>query len=181
MDLRLRRAGSADTGAAQALYRQILAHLGATVDFPHWHSENHPSPEQVQRWVDLGTLFLAVTPVVDPAEERIAGAVVLDHEAPEAYQAASWAVPASRGEVLLVHALGVSPDHLRQGVARLLIAGALEVARQKDCRTVRLDVYVENLPARELYARCGFTDLGLHTVRYEGTDLSQFHLFERLL
>lgn len=27
----------------------------------------------------------------------------------------------------------------------------------------------------------GFTDLGVHTLRYEGADLSQFHLFEYVL
>ncbi|ETJ01056.1 MAG: hypothetical protein Q605_AUC01135G0002, partial [Actinomyces urogenitalis DORA_12] len=46
---------------------------------------------------------------------------------------------------------------------------------------VRLDTYVENLPARRLYERYGFTDLGCHTLTYEGTDLNQFHLFEYLL
>ena len=48
-------------------------------------------------------------------------------------------------------------------------------------RVVRLDTYVENLPARRLYERCGFTDLGCHTVRYDGTELDQFHLFEYVL
>lgn len=36
-------------------------------------------------------------------------------------------------------------------------------------------------PARKLYPRYGFTDLGCHTVKYEGIDLSKFHLFEYVL
>lgn len=36
-------------------------------------------------------------------------------------------------------------------------------------------------PARELYIRCGFTDLGEHSIHYEGTDLTRFHLFEYVL
>lgn len=181
MVLSFRRAEVADTGAVQDVYRQIIDHLAVTADFPHWHTENHPTPEQVERWVRAGDLYLALAPDDDRAEDRVAGVVVLDHEAPEAYRTASWAVEADPEEVLVVHVLGVSPDFLRQGVARFLVDASLDVARQKGCRTVRLDAYVENTPARELYTRHGFTDLGVHTVRYEGTDLNRFHLFERVI
>lgn len=129
MTLSFRRAENGDTTAAQQAYRRIINHLAGTVDFPHWHTENHPTPE----------------------------------------------------EVLVVHALGVVPDCLGQGIARFLMDATIKVAREKDCRAVRLDTYVENIPARNLYSRYGFTDLGCHTVNYEGTDLSQFHLFEYVL
>lgn len=173
---RFRQATTEDTAAAQATYRAIMAHLADTVDFPHWHSENHPTPAEVESWANAGQLYLAV----DDAD-RIAGVVALDHSAPEAYQDVAWMVDAHPGEVVVVHALGVSPEHLRQGVATFLVDGTLEVARAKGSRAVRLDTYVDNLPARELYARYGFTDVGLHTLRYEGTALSQFHLFEYVL
>lgn len=179
-NLGFRRAGLEDTAAAQAAYQQIIAHLGATVDYPHWHSENHPTPAEVERWVETGDLYLALAPG-DSAAEQIAGAMVLDHHAPAAYQDASWAIEAAPGQVLVVHALGVHPDFLRRGVARFLVHVSLEVARQKECRAVRLDTYVENLPARRLYASQGFQDLGVHTLHYDGTDLTQFHLFERVL
>lgn len=180
-DLSFRRAGPADVETVQAVYRQIIDHLAVTVDFPHWHTQNHPTPQQVERWVRAEDLYVAVTQGGDPAKERVAGAVVLDHHAPEAYGAAQWAVEADLEEVLVVHVLGVAPDFLRRGVASFLVEASLDLARQQRCRAVRLDAYVENIPARELYTRHGFTDLGLHTVRYEGTDLSRFHLFERVL
>ena len=66
-------------------------------------------------------------------------------------------------------------------MARFLLDRTLDLARVRGCRAVRLDTYVENLPARRLYERYGFTDLGCHTLTYEGTDLNQFHLFEYLL
>ncbi|WP_256841218.1 GNAT family N-acetyltransferase [Ornithinimicrobium cryptoxanthini] len=180
MTLRFRRAAREDTAAAQAAYQQIIEHLGATVDYPHWHSENHPSPAEVEQWVEAGDLYLALAPV-DADDEQIAGAMVLDHNAPAAYQDAVWAIEAASEQVLVVHALGVHPGFLRQGMARFLVHASLEVARQKGCRAVRLDTYVENLPARRLYASQGFDDLGIHTLHYDGTDLTQFHLFERVL
>ena len=177
VELRFRQAVSGDMVAAQAAYRLIIDHLALTVDFPHWHTENHPAPEEVESWVQNGQLYLAI----HEASEKIAGVVVLNHDAPDAYDEASWAVDANPAEVLVVHALGVVPDFLRQGVARFLVDASLEVARQQACRAVRLDTYVENIPARELYAHYGFTDLGIHTLHYEGTSLNQFHLFEHVL
>ncbi|WP_298890144.1 GNAT family N-acetyltransferase [uncultured Serinicoccus sp.] len=175
--LEFRQAGPGDVDAAQAAYRQVIDHLAATVDFPHWHTENRPTRAEVAGWIAAGELYLAL----DQGDGRIAGVVALNHEAPEAYLHATWAVEASPGEVLVVHALAVCPDFLGQGVARFLVDGALQVARDRGCRTVRLDTYVENAAARGLYPRCGFTDLGVHTLHYEGTDLDQFHLFERVL
>lgn len=177
--LEFRRAGREDTAAAQAAYQQIIEHLGATVDYPHWHSENHPRPAEVEQWVEAGDLYLALAP--GNGAQRVAGAMVLDHNMPAAYEDASWAIEAIHTQALVVHALGVHPDFLRQGVARFLVRASLEVAQQKRCRAVRLDTYVENLPARRLYASQGFHDLGLHTLHYDGTDLTQFHLFERVL
>lgn len=174
--LRFRRAGDDDAQVAQTAYRRIIEHLAATVDYPHWHSENHPSPAEVEAWVEDGQLYLAV----DGAGE-VAGVVVLNHDAPDAYQEIPWAVAAGPDEVLVVHALGVTPDFRRRGVARFVIDASLEVARQKGCRAVRLDTYVGNTPARELYTRYGFTDLGVHTLHYEGTALDRFHLFEHVL
>lgn len=170
-----RRAGTSDTAAAQQAYRQIIDHLAETVDYPHWHTENHPTPEEVTGWITAGELYLALN------DGGIAGVVVLNHDAVEAYKEADWAVDPAPEEVLVVHALGVVPDHLGQGVARFLVDATIEVAREKDCRAVRLDTYVENMPARKLYSRYGFTDLGCHTVDYEGTDLNEFHLFEYVL
>jgi ribosomal protein S18 acetylase RimI-like enzyme len=177
VNLGFRQAEPGDTAAAQAAYRQIIDHLAATVDFPHWHTENHPTPAEVAAWIEAGDLYLAL----GDAREKIAGVVVLNHDAPDAYEEASWAIEGTPEQVLVVHALGVSPDFLRQGVARFLVDASLDVARAKGCRVVRLDTYVENTPARELYARYGFTDLGVHTLHYEGTDLNQFHLFEYVL
>lgn len=75
----------------------------------------------------------------------------MDRDSRRAWRFRHAAVEADPDEVLVVHALGVCPQHLRQGVALFLVDGVLEVARQKACRVVRLDAYVDNLPARRLY------------------------------
>ncbi len=177
MTREFRRAEPDDEPAAQAAYRRIIEHLANTIDFPRWHAENHPTPGEVHEWVAAGELYIA-TSLDSDRLERIAGVVVLNHDAHEAYAKVGWAVEATPEEVMVIHALGVVPEFLRQGVARFLVDGSIRVAREQGCRAIRLDTFVDNTPARELYARYGFADLGVHEFRYEGTELTHFHLFE---
>lgn len=170
-----RRAGVGDVAAAQEEYRRIIEHLGETGDPSRWHEVGHPKPEQVADWAEAGELYVALD------GEHIAGLVVLNHEAIDAYATADWAVGASASEALVVHALGVVPDYLGQGVARFLLDSTLDVARKAGCLAVRLDVYVENTPALRLYRSYGFRDLGCHTVDYGDIELNEFHLLEYVL
>lgn len=157
------------------LYQRIREHLAQTVTYRHWHTENHPAPHQVEQWIAAGELYLAL------AGDEIAGGVVLNNEAPDAYRTADWAIDAPPEHALVVHVLGVAPTFLGRGVARFLMDQSLQVARDGRCVAVRLDVIEDNTPAQQLYTSYGFTDLGLHIIEYEGTDLNRFHLFEHVL
>lgn len=169
-----RRAEQRDTAAVQELYRSILEDLGASIDYPRWYSENHPAPAQIDGWIAEGNLYI-VHGALGP---EVMGAVVLDHEAPGGYSDAPWAVEATSEQALVVHVLGVSPNHQHQGVARFLLDNTIKLARDTSCLAVRLDVYEGNVPGHRLYAGYGFTDLGIHALHYDTTDLSEFRLYE---
>ena len=176
-----RRARPDEIGAVYQAYDHIREHLSKTVQFPHWHTENHPRPAMINKWVEAGELYIATPAETQETVGVIAGVVVLDHNSADDYAAAQWSVEAARERALIVHVLGVVPDYLGTGVSRFLVESAIETARDRGCLTVRLDVLADNTPAHRLYVRCGFRDLGLHTIRYDGTDLDQFHLYEYVL
>lgn len=57
--------------------------------------------------------------------------------------------------------MGVHRDHRRQGLGERLLAAALDWAHtQETLDWVDLEVLSNNLPARRLYERCGFTFAG---------------------
>ncbi|WP_398944337.1 GNAT family N-acetyltransferase [Streptomyces sp. CFMR 7] len=62
-----------------------------------------------------------------------------------------------------------------------MVNSVVEEVRARGCRALRLDTYVKNTPARELYRSPGFTGLGEHALHNEGTDLSRFHSFELII
>jgi ribosomal protein S18 acetylase RimI-like enzyme len=66
-----------------------------------------------------------------------------------------------------VHDLWVDEDYRNEGIARQLVTLALERFREIGVQQVRLDVLVDNAPARKLFESCGFrasTIMMLHTM-----------------
>lgn len=59
-----------------------------------------------------------------------------------------------------VLALGTVPGERRNGMARRLVERALEEAVVRDFRRIVLEVAEDNVAARGLYARCGFSLVG---------------------
>ena len=56
--------------------------------------------------------------------------------------------------------LAVAPAARRQGVARALLAAAMTAGRERDARTMFLEVAVDNAAAQALYRQAGFVEAG---------------------
>ena len=63
--------------------------------------------------------------------------------------------------------VAVSPEYRRRGVADMLIDELLRRAKEHELSFVTLEVRQSNAPARALYAKHGFTDVGLRKKYYE--------------
>ncbi|MEO1469220.1 MAG: GNAT family N-acetyltransferase [Pseudomonadota bacterium] len=66
--------------------------------------------------------------------------------------------------------LGVVPAARRRGLARALLDMALAEAARRGARTAFLEVAEDNAPARALYARAGFAEVGRRPAYYGRTD-----------
>ena len=71
-------------------------------------------------------------------------------------------------EDCLLEDLFVREDARSQGVGRALVEGVLDLARERGCRRVELDVNEENAPALKVYESLGFT---AQDDRYGGRNL----------
>lgn len=66
-------------------------------------------------------------------------------------------VAADEAEVLTIV---VSPTHRSRGIGRMLLSSHLGRLRNVDVKTLFLEVGESNMPARKLYARLGFVEVG---------------------
>ena len=63
--------------------------------------------------------------------------------------------------------VAVAPEFRRQGLGRMLTEAMAARARALDLAFLTLEVRESNLPARQLYAECGFQPVGLRPNYYE--------------
>ena len=59
-------------------------------------------------------------------------------------------------KALYIDRFGVNVNYLRQGIGRLMLKNAMELAKQKDAKYLRLFVVDINKPAINLYLKNGF-------------------------
>ena len=74
---------------------------------------------------------------------------------------------ADEGEIIN---LGVVPLAQREGLGRALLDEAEAIARREEVRHMFLEVALDNIPARQLYARAGYTMVGRRRGYYSRPD-----------
>ena len=57
--------------------------------------------------------------------------------------------------------IAVLPEHRRKGIATRLLETVANFAKESGCERAELEVNVANLPAVELYRKCGYNEQGI--------------------
>lgn len=113
--------------------------------------------------------------------ENIKAAVALLPFQDDEYRGLELGVDASDDEVLAVHILAVHPDCQGRGVAKEVMEAVIGIARKRKFKTVRLDALSTNIPAHQLYEKCGFTPRGIASWYASNAGVTSFRLFEYIL
>lgn len=58
---------------------------------------------------------------------------------------------------------------------------AEQVAREEQCISIRLDVVKGNIPADQLYQKCGYQLIGTVSLGYEEYGRPWYNLYEKIL
>ncbi len=75
------------------------------------------------------------------------------------YRASGRTAPAPPQACFYIDSLATAPEKRRRGVARTLLAEAERQATELGLRSVALDTWVDNKPARSLYVSSGFEEV----------------------
>ena len=204
--MRVRPATVGDLPAVEDLYARVSAAMRGTPYDCTWELGVHPTREGLRESALAGDLFVAVEGRAGDADASpavrlgdgpgaggtaaagtaagegtvpgILGAFVLDGEANPAYGRVAWPSGAAAADAAVLHLVTSAPEARGRGVGRLLVTDAARVARERGRAALRLDVFANNLPAFALYRSCGFVDLGVFRMDFDGDVSADAHLME---
>ena len=171
----IRKAETSEYEKLRDFYWQLIDDMQAAPYSPQWKKDIYPSSGDLREAVDNGEAFIA------DDNGRIAAAMRLNSTPVEDYRKVRWSLKADDSEVLYVHLLGVGTEYQRKSLGKKMVSSAVELARSRGLKALRLDVIAGNLPAFRLYESMGFISAGNMQLYYEDTGLADFSLFEYLL
>ena len=96
----------------------------------------------------------------------------------EDYHDIHWAIPCHDGEVAVVHILAVTPAFQKQGIGNKIIQEAINLAKEKGKKAIRLDSMTSNTPAHHMYQKMGFQQRVQKEMYTENTGWTEFYFFE---
>lgn len=74
---------------------------------------------------------------------------------------------------LIITQLLVNEGYRGQGIGKMLVDKAIEIAKEEDFRLITLETQTCNIPAIEFYKKCGFKFAGTNLHFYSNDDISE--------
>lgn len=111
-------------------------------------------------------------------EDTVCACVILNDKCNEGYNDCKWSVVCEPYEVLIPHALAVSPSLQGKGIGKIVVQHIICIAKAERKKTVRLDVLGACKPAERLYVSCGFKFVEAKNMFYDDTGWTEYKMFE---
>ena len=173
--LDIRQAETGDYPAVREFYYALTDEMANTEFPPGWEKDVYPTQDFLRDSIRRGELYLGLL------AGELAACMVVNGRYNEGYRSVTWGADAADGELLAIHALGVRRGCSGRGLAKEMARYALDLARRRGKKTVRLDVLGGNLPAERAYTAVGFRYVATLPMFYEDTGWTDYRLFEYIL
>ena len=164
-----------DFHEVQSFYWTLIEQMQDVEFHPGWEKGVYPADAFLKESLAAGELYAL------RADGKIIAAMVLNHQCNDGYNGTKWNVEASVDEITVIHAFGVLPQVPGHGVAPQMVEAAIQIAREKQQKAIRLDVLGGNIPALKLYEKFGFQYHRTVQMFYEDTGWTNFLLYELVL
>ncbi len=129
-----------------------------------WVREIYPTRKTALDALSRGDLF------VGTIGEKVVATAVINQIQVKEYYGADWEFPANDNEVMVLHALVISPKESGKGLGKEFVAFYEEYAKENGCHYLRMDTNEKNLRARTLYKKLGFSERGNIPCTFNGIE-----------
>lgn len=169
----IRKAVHTDIPAVAAIYERILDGEEAGRTSIGWRRGIYPTADTARAAIGRDDLF-----VMEEGGEIVAAAVINQTQVAE-YAMADWAYPAPDEQIMVLHTLVVDPLAQGRGYGHGFVAFYEDYAREHGCPYLRMDTNVKNTPARQMYAKLGFSERGVIPCVFNGIEGVQLVCLEK--
>ena len=173
--MKFRKAVAADIPAVAEIYADILTEQEAGRAFVGWARGVYPTEKTANMALERGDLF------VQEVDGAVTGAAIINQIQVNVYEGAAWQYPAGDEEVMVLHTLVISPKVAGKGYGPRFVAFYEDYAREHGCPYLRMDTNAGNVRARAMYARLGYTEIGIVPCVFNGIEGVPLVLLEKYL
>lgn len=175
MAIEIRLGTEKDIDSLAQLYDDLNDYLSVTINYPGWRKGVYPVRQDAVDGINEKSLFVATE------HEEMIGSMILRHEPEPAYLSAAWQRELDYANVLVIYTFAVNPQKLQQGTGKKMLEFAAQYGKERGIKSLRLDVYENNIPAIRLYEKCGYQYIDTVSLGLEDCGLDWFRLYEKLL
>lgn len=174
--MNIRLGTKADLDSVARIYEEILDHEEQTVSYTNWQRGKYPCRATAERALEKGWLY-----VLEEDGGELAATAILNREQLPEYSKLPWGIEAPPERVFVIHTLCVPPSKAGRGLAREFVAFAEALGRAQGCAVLRLDTYEGNLPARAMYPKLGYREVGATLFHFQNILWENLVCFEKAL
>ena len=175
MDTVIELGSEKDIDELENLYNILNDYLAEGVNYPGWMKGIYPIRQDAVNGVKNGTLYVA------KHNGKIIGSIILNHEPESAYYKVKWKIESDYCDIFVIHTFIIHPEYMKLGIGKALMDFAVEYSLQSNIKSIRLDVYENNIPAINLYKKCGFQYIDTVDLGLGNYGLNWFKLFEKTI
>ena len=171
--MEIRKCTAADIPAVGDFYDRVVLWLDAHTNYPKWIYKDYPSESSARVRTEEGCQYICVE------DYQIVGAFVLNTDPQGDYEKGQWEKDLPYGSYMVLHTLAIEPDRHGSGIGSAVIDFCIGIAKADGYKALRVDIVPDNLPARKLYEKNGFSYAGDADLGRGIEEIPVFSLFER--
>ena len=164
-----------DLDELEVFFEELNDFLDGNYYGPEWKKGIYPTKADAESSINEDSLY------VYKLDNAIVGTISLNHRQESAYENAKWNLIAHGVEVLVIRLFAVHPNYFGQSIGGTILNFVKVKARELSCKTIRLDVVNQNIPACLLYEKHGFKYVSTVDLGLPYDKLKWFRLYEYLL
>lgn len=173
----IRKATEKDIPGIVSIYDRVLRQEERGLATIGWQRGVYPTEDTARQGIRRGDMFVCE----DDRTHGISAAAVINHIQVPSYAGGNWSVRAVGDEVMVLHTLVVDPQEAGKGIGTAFVAFYEQQARDKGCKTLRMDTQAKNTAARALYRKLGYTETGIVPCDFNGIEGIRLVLLEKPL